>query len=176
MKICSRCLLEKAYEDFHVCKRALDGRRAECKECRKSAPDQQPAYRKKNWAAYYKNNTEKLRARARKQRTDNLEHHKNRLKVWRANNPDKQKIQNHKRRAILNKNGVFLVKPKEIQKIRNANCIYCGSKNKIEIDHAFPVIRGGRHSVGNLVPACSHCNRSKGSRTIMEWRLRKDEH
>lgn len=50
-------------------------------------------------------------------------------------------------------------------------CVYCGDKNgPFEFDHKLPWSRGGRHELENLVFSCKSCNRSKGARTIEEWR------
>jgi 5-methylcytosine-specific restriction endonuclease McrA len=49
-------------------------------------------------------------------------------------------------------------------------CAYCGAPWK-QFDHVVPVSRGGRHSVGNIVPACVRCNTSKSDAFITEWRL-----
>ena len=37
----------------------------------------------------------------------------------------------------------------------------------------MPIIRGGRHSIGNLLPACGSCNSSKGAKLLVEWRASK---
>lgn len=53
-------------------------------------------------------------------------------------------------------------------------CAYCGKRtSELHRDHVIPVARGGRHAVGNIVPACPSCNRSKGKRLIVEWRARQ---
>ena len=52
-------------------------------------------------------------------------------------------------------------------------CVYCGSTDRIEKDHIIPLARGGSDSIGNVVPACYDCNRSKHSKFVMEWKLRK---
>lgn len=36
-----------------------------------------------------------------------------------------------------------------------------------ELDHVEPLFWGGAHSAENLVPACRHCNRSKGPRRLV---------
>ena len=44
-------------------------------------------------------------------------------------------------------------------------CVYCASALELEvatIDHVFPLAKGGVHDPGNLVAACSRCNRLKG--------------
>ena len=60
-------------------------------------------------------------------------------------------------------------------------CYYCGkkidwsnygdpdSKGSWEVDHKIPVSRGGGDSYGNLVPACTDCNRDKGDLTPSEF-------
>jgi hypothetical protein len=50
-------------------------------------------------------------------------------------------------------------------------CSYCGSSDgPFEIDHILPWARGGNHSPDNLTIACRPCNRSKGSKTVAEWK------
>lgn len=50
-------------------------------------------------------------------------------------------------------------------------CQYCGAEDApLEPDHVHPVIRGGSNDLENLVTACRPCNRSKGSKTLAEWR------
>ena len=40
----------------------------------------------------------------------------------------------------------------------------------MEVDHVLPKSRGGTDHGDNLQLLCSHCNRSKGNRTMAEWR------
>ncbi len=43
-------------------------------------------------------------------------------------------------------------------------CHYCGRKfppSELTMDHLVPLIRGGRSTKGNLVPACKDCNSRK---------------
>lgn len=50
-------------------------------------------------------------------------------------------------------------------------CRYCGScDGPFEIDHIHPWSRGGTHDRINLALACRSCNRSKGAKTVEEWR------
>lgn len=52
-----------------------------------------------------------------------------------------------------------------------AVCRYCGStKGTMQCDHIQPWTRGGATDLSNLSVACSDCNRSKGNRTLQEWR------
>lgn len=48
-------------------------------------------------------------------------------------------------------------------------CQYCGAKERLEVDHVVPFVRGGSHSLSSLKTACLPCNRSKGSLLLEEW-------
>lgn len=51
-------------------------------------------------------------------------------------------------------------------------CAYCGAKpdyTLIEIEHFYPICKGGAHDLSNIVPACNACNRSKFSHDPFEW-------
>lgn len=51
----------------------------------------------------------------------------------------------------------------------DGRCAYCGDPWQ-EMDHVLSLARGGRHEIGNMVPACRPCNRSKGARIYpFEW-------
>lgn len=51
-------------------------------------------------------------------------------------------------------------------------CAYCGTPGGTSVDHVVPLSRGGRHSIGNVLPACKPCNSSKGNRLLIDWRTR----
>ena len=48
-------------------------------------------------------------------------------------------------------------------------CSYCGGA-ATDVDHVVAVRWGGSNEDGNLVASCGHCNRSKGSKALSEWR------
>ena len=51
-------------------------------------------------------------------------------------------------------------------------CHYCGKKvppKDLTMDHLVPLIRGGRSTKGNLVPACKKCNANKKHQLAFEW-------
>ena len=48
--------------------------------------------------------------------------------------------------------------------LATGRCHYCGavvSAEALTMDHVIPVARGGRSVKGNVVPACTACNRTK---------------
>lgn len=51
---------------------------------------------------------------------------------------------------------------------RYKQCVYCGAKRDLTIDHVVPESRGGTDEVSNLVVACRSCNGRKESYTPEE--------
>lgn len=49
-------------------------------------------------------------------------------------------------------------------------CTYCGQGGHLECDHIVPVSAGGSDKDDNLTTSCRKCNRSKGSKSLKEWR------
>lgn len=51
-------------------------------------------------------------------------------------------------------------------------CYYCEKKyspKEITMDHIVPLIRGGKSTKGNVVPACKDCNNKKKYMLPIEW-------
>jgi hypothetical protein len=48
-------------------------------------------------------------------------------------------------------------------------CNYCGSTDRLALDHIFPQKYGGQDDAENLIFACRTCNSSKGKKDLMEW-------
>ena len=51
-------------------------------------------------------------------------------------------------------------------------CHYCGARvapKELTLDHIVPLVRGGRSTRGNCVPACKECNSRKQSLLPVEW-------
>jgi 5-methylcytosine-specific restriction endonuclease McrA len=71
----------------------------------------------------------------------------------------------------------FKTKPVKLNRKRifrrdNNECVYCGSKRNLTIDHIMPRSRGGKNTWSNLVTCCSNCNIKKGNRTPEEASMR----
>lgn len=57
-------------------------------------------------------------------------------------------------------------------------CAYCGAEGvALQKDCVLPISRGGRYTLGNVVPACASCNASKCNAEVTSWlrRSRRDE-
>jgi 5-methylcytosine-specific restriction endonuclease McrA len=63
--------------------------------------------------------------------------------------------------------GVTLTR-QNIFKRDNFECVYCGTRRELTLDHVVPSSRGGTHSWTNLVTACKRCNTRKGDYTPEE--------
>ncbi len=200
-RTCTRCKQEQSLDSFYVDKHRKDGFVSHCKTCcaeKRKANPQSKEYSRKHYQVnkerhnenskknYLKNRDERL-ARSKQWCAENRERRNELAVEWRKNNLEKRRQYEqdyreanaervkeivNKRRTKRLSNGVFQVLKKEITRLYNSPCIYCGSLNSIEADHVIPISRGGTHSIGNLVPACQKCNRSKSDKYLAEWRLK----
>lgn len=58
------------------------------------------------------------------------------------------------------------------RKISEGVCYYCGRKfppSQLTMDHIIPLIRGGKSTKSNIVPACKECNSKKKYLLPFEW-------
>lgn len=148
---------------MNVCKACHNKR---CRLIEQRTKDRRKAYRDK----YYQANPEKYRQRSRNYRAANPEKVRQGYENWRKADPLRDKIRHHRRRALKQKVLSFKVTAKEMRNIKSQPCIYCGSREKICIDHIVPLSRGGNNSIGNYAPACLKCNSSKKNKFITEWK------
>jgi 5-methylcytosine-specific restriction endonuclease McrA len=59
-----------------------------------------------------------------------------------------------------------------IYKRDNHQCVYCGSKKQLTIDHVIPKSRGGNNEWENLVTSCFKCNAKKSNMTPDEAKMK----
>lgn len=48
-------------------------------------------------------------------------------------------------------------------------CVFCGAREGLQIDHLVPRSRGGPDSADNSVLSCPTCNASRGDRGVFQW-------
>lgn len=105
------------------------------------------------------------------------ERSKRNLAARKAKNPFEEKlkraINKHKRKARFNEAHTTQITSKDIKahvSVRHQDaCVYCGAKSNIVHDHFIPLAKGGPHVLGNIVPACQHCNSSKRDKDPKQW-------
>jgi predicted restriction endonuclease len=84
-------------------------------------------------------------------------------------------------RRLADRGGeVLRVTEKDLRRLlarHRARCAYCAvavtrvqGPACLEWDHVIPISRGGRHSIGNLLPTCRACNRGKEADLLVVWR------
>jgi hypothetical protein len=58
----------------------------------------------------------------------------------------------------------------EAKQYFNNKCAYCGNSGELVMEHAIPINKEklGEHRIGNIVPACSDCNKRKGDKNYRE--------
>ncbi len=181
MKTCSKCKIEKPFEDFGKEKRALDGKRSECKACvseynrSKKAKLAQKRYRSSE------KGREKVRASDERYRTSEkgkatreayLNREDVRLKVRNAKSKNK-----YARRSKVSDSW----KASEVFESANWQCFYCGidvelrqdpqtyQANEAHADHFIPLSNGGTNERKNIVCSCGQCNLRKNSKNPFEF-------
>lgn len=118
-----------------------------------------PEKRREGIVRWKKANPEKVKAADAKHRKANRDKCAVTFNKWRAakyaNTPISEMLTSTEWLAIL----------AEAQ----GHCAYCDKEAKLTLDHVIPLSKGGKHSKDNVVPACEHCNCSKGNKTVEEW-------
>ena len=156
-----------------------------------------PARVKQTSREWYEANRDRVIERAKRRYAANTEGHRVAIAAWQAANPERvleygrrsreRHPEREKARSLryyeANKDRwrAYAAQRRtrtgpvtaELQRIIAGliaqSCAYCGSVDRIEVDHVVPLARGGKHEVENLAPACFACNRSKGAKLVSEW-------
>lgn len=56
----------------------------------------------------------------------------------------------------------------------DGGCAYCGATDDtLQRDCVLALSRGGRYTLGNIVPACRSCNASKCNHEVTAWMRRR---
>lgn len=161
---CYACGLFLPLDRFYKDSRRWNGVRNICKECdhRRRYPESTksgPTVR-----VVYASKSEKARA-----------HHLARIE----RDPEGVKARNRRlraaRRARERGAETCLITQRDLDRLVRRHgglCAYCRDSPWAQWDHVIPLVRGGRHAIGNLVPVCRRCNYSKNRRLLAEWRFR----
>lgn len=158
---CSRCSVALTLENK---------RNGRCVKCYKAAALER--VRKYN-AAHpdrYKASQKKIdlaRKDDPKRKADRLK----RSKAWALANPERTNfthaIREARRRARKRENGgnVTLQEWETQLEVFGHACAYCLKTGvPLEMEHVWPIARGGRHDIENVVPSCGPCNYRKHAR------------
>ena len=120
-----------------------------------------------------KNRDYRLRA-ARNRYYANRESHLKECAEWVRKNPEKsraiKKSYKYRRRA-KEKQGVSGKELNNWESEQIKACYWCGVKcpNNYHVDHYYPLTKGGKHELDNLVIACPSCNMTKSNKDPYEY-------
>jgi 5-methylcytosine-specific restriction endonuclease McrA len=124
-------------------------------------------------------NKESRRAYAREYHRRNPVETAAKSKAWReANRVYFQVRERNRKAAKLNNPGSVGVSERDWVRLcrrYDHSCAYCGQKpeHTLQMDHVIPLSKGGRHAIGNVLPACGPCNLTKNAALLILWRYRK---
>ena len=176
-KSCSKCKQIKPLSKFGIHRKTNDGHYSQCFICHRQARAIQRIRRSKEikleQQINYQKNKEKRKAYVITWQKNNPEKFKQYQSIFKKRNKESIAANTRRRNAKRKSNGIFVISKKELITLGQSCCFYCGSTERITIDHVIAIARGGTDSIGNLVPACKSCNSQKRHLTIMEWRLFK---
>lgn len=152
LKRCGDCKEVLPHADFHKNTRTWDKLMSYCRACDS-----------KRSAAYYEANCDKVLERQREYDSTRREADP----LW--NRIHRGAVRARKAGCeVIPFTSDELLAYWESNGIAADKCVYCGGEFE-HTDHAIPLSRGGSHSVDNVVPACSKCNKAKGNRTAEEY-------
>lgn len=112
--------------------------------------------------------------RDRERYANEAEHRRAYARQYLKDNPERMRAIRRKRKGQL-KGQRFEFTERDWRRMKHRyhyRCAYCGQKRELIREHIYPLARGGRHSVGNILPVCSPCNSSKKTRVLSDWRYR----
>ena len=172
---CGRKHLAKGFCDMHYQRVSTTGSpgRSEALVCERCAA---------SFERPYKGNPNAIRFCSHECRYANQldEHHLNYkaryayLKLWRQRNPHLLKATLVRRQALKAGVRVYEVTGRDLKRLIarfNGMCAYCRERPYEHLDHVLALSRGGRHAIGNLLPACAPCNLTKAAKLLAEWRF-----
>lgn len=181
-KRCIRCKQTKHTEAFHKDASRVDGLNSACITCQKEK-DALRYLRNRDHILKTKkedkiNNPEKYKKWSQTSYFNQHEYNKLRVKLWKQTNPDKVRIADLRKKAKRK----FALETAEVNNFTiedwlalceavDYKCAYCRKETKLTVDHVVPLIRGGEHTLVNIIPLCKSCNSSKNNKTLLEFIL-----
>lgn len=160
-------------------------KRLECtRQWRRNNPERVSAYNQMHYQenlGYHKNRHKKYRAenldkiseREKQRRLQNRDALAARDKAYRQTNHGKLVrllIQRQREARKRGTNVPYTVADIESRFNQFKNqCAYCGSNEKITIDHVLAISKNGKDCISNIVPACRDCNTRKRASEVEKW-------
>ena len=150
MKVCSRCKQEKPFEGFSKDRAKKDGLSSRCKVCVKQ---------------YREQNKERILERNKQYREQNKESISECNKQYYRTPPGKF---SHYKNSAKWRGIEFHLTEEQFESFWQKPCEYCGAE--IETIGLDRLDSDGHYTIDNVVSCCWSCNKSKGRKTLEEWK------
>lgn len=98
----------------------------------------------------------------------NRQSHNARSRAWAKANRDARNAAQAARRG---RGELSRSQAREVFERCGRQCVACGSKDQLQLDHIVPIARGGVTKEQNMQILCRPCNQSKGARDFADWML-----
>ncbi len=185
MKRCTKCGLEKAYDEFTVDRRSADGRSIYCRLCtraivngryaerrehsRKLANNRMARYRQRHSERVRKHRREGMRRWRKRHVMEARERSRWSKRTWKQRDPIGWRCAAARDRAIRRARlraaqTDVAVDYRYICERDRMRCHLCRRRVAIRdlaFDHVIPLARGGGHVTGNIAVSHKECNRKK---------------
>lgn len=165
------CKIDSCEKPVHKHGRCLAHHREKNAQAMREWRLRNPEKAKEHDRRYRQNNPEAAYAAQLKWRLNNQDHLRQLHKDYADKNREAKYASKHRHQARTRGREVDLVLRKEIKRLYHSPCIYCGTEERITLDHLIPLSRGGNHTIGNLASACRSCNASKGNKLPIEFKV-----
>lgn len=185
-KWCKACGTWKDVKEFSKNKRALCGLQGYCKSCSKvrvverrtkikaegGNPVKKGPKTCPKCGVDYERGEESFSKRFHN--SDGLRSHcKSCDRAHYAKNTLRRAVHNANRRSRMHHNDDNRLDVDEVEakfKEMGDTCVFCGTDQKVGLDHDIPFAQGGLNVLNNVQPCCHTCNSSKQDKTSDEYR------
>ena len=174
-RFCPSCETEQPIENYTIRKNGKVV--AWCRPC---SAQKTASYRQRHHDRYLqlkrearRRNPLQVQLESKRRYAKDPEGEKQRYKKYYVSHRAKIVENTRRRRARLLATKTFRITQREWNRLCQRfdwACAYCGCKTVLTMDHVVPLIRGGSHGIGNILPACQPCNSSKNKKFLVEWR------
>lgn len=165
-KVCKRCHTERPTSEYGRDKRYLDNLQPWCKACYAEYHNQ-PKQKEQRHNQYKKRYADPVyRAKHRTKSNAYTRQRWNADSEYRQRKNLSKKIINHRRRMQKRRGDLTIAQWQAICVRYGPDCLCCGEKRPLTLDHIRPLSRGGEHTAENVQPLCGPCNNHKKTRTI----------
>jgi hypothetical protein len=172
VKTCTKCGETKPLSDYYAQRDCRDGRRPDCKDCRRRAVNayriaNDDAIRERKRLAYLADPAP-TKARSQAWRDANRDAHTAYARAWYEAHRDEAATHTAKRKALKRQVEHKPYTRREIYDRDGGRCRLCGVElrfalNAFHIDHIVPLVLRGPDTPANVQLACPTCNRKKSA-------------